>query len=63
VPAKLQISGERVDAIIDSALVLLTKENLFEAARGLQTTEAHWLYICLGQHLAGEYIAESGRRE
>ena len=61
-PAKIQLSGERIDVIIDSALVLLSKEELFDAARTLPTTEAHWLYVVLGQHLCGEFIHEAGRR-
>jgi hypothetical protein len=61
VPAKIQIPGQMVDANIEDALVMLTKEDLFDAARQLMTTEAHWLYIVLGQHLAGEYIHSAGR--
>jgi hypothetical protein len=61
VPAKIQIPGQMIDANIDDALVVLTKEDLFDAARQLMTTEAHWLYIVLGQHLAGEYIHSAGR--
>jgi hypothetical protein len=61
VPAKIQIPGQMIDANIEDALVMLTKEDLFDAARQLMTTEAHWLYIVLGQHLAGEYIHSAGR--
>ena len=60
-PAKIQIPGQMIDANIEDALVMLTKEDLFDAAMQLMTTEAHWLYIMIGQHLAGDMIHAAGR--